>query len=50
MGPGLTGALIDAGISYPGQIAAMGIYSVAVIVIMTLVSRRALARQQPARA
>ncbi len=50
MGPGLTGALIDAGISYPGQIAAMGVYSVAVIVIMTLVSRRALARQQPARA
>lgn len=49
MGPGLTGALIDAGISYPGQIAAMGVYSVAVIVIMTLVSRRALARQQPAR-
>jgi MFS family permease len=27
MGPGLTGALIDAGISYPGQIAAMGVYS-----------------------
>jgi len=50
MGPGLTGALIDAGISYPGQIAAMGVYSVAVIVIMTLVSRRALARQQPGRA
>jgi hypothetical protein len=25
MGPGLTGALIDAGISYPGQIAAMGV-------------------------
>ncbi len=50
MGPGLTGALIDAGISYPGQIAAMGVYSVAVIVIMTLVSRRALARQQTGRA
>jgi MFS family permease len=50
MGPGLTGALIDAGISYPGQIAAMGVYSVAVIVIMTLVSRRALARQQTDRA
>lgn len=50
MGPGLTGALIDAGIPYPGQIAAMGVYSVAVIVIMTLVSRRALARQQLGRA
>jgi MFS family permease len=48
MGPGLTGALIDAGISYPGQIAAMGVYSVAVIMIMTLVSRRALARRQTA--
>jgi MFS family permease len=46
MGPGLTGALIDAGISYPGQIAAMGVYSVAVIMIMTLVSRRALARRR----
>lgn len=50
MGPGLTGALIDAGISYPGQIAAMGVYSVAVIVIMTLVSRRAIARQRSATA
>jgi MFS family permease len=48
MGPGLTGALIDAGISYPGQIAAMGVYSVAVIMIMTLVSRRALARRRTA--
>jgi MFS family permease len=50
MGPGLTGALIDAGISYPGQIAAMGVYSVAVIMIMTLVSRRALARRRTASA
>jgi MFS family permease len=48
MGPGLTGALIDAGISYPGQIAAMGVYSVAVIMIMTVVSRRALARRRTA--
>jgi len=45
MGPGLTGGLIDAGVSYPGQIAAMGVYCVAMIVIMTLVSRRALARR-----
>ncbi|MEM5472474.1 MFS transporter [Hoeflea sp. AS60] len=44
MGPGLTGGLIDAGVSYPGQIAAMGVYCVAMIVIMTLVSRRALSR------
>lgn len=50
MGPGLTGALIDAGIPYPGQIAAMGVYCVAVIVIMTQVSRRALKRQSSAAA
>jgi len=48
MGPGLTGALIDAGVSYPGQIAAMGAYCVAMIVVMTLVSRRALARRPQA--
>ena len=46
MGPGLTGALIDAGVSYPLQIAAMGAYCVAMIVVMTFVSRRALARRQ----
>ena len=45
MGPGLTGALIDAGVSYPGQIAAMGVYCVMMIGVMTLVSRRALLRR-----
>ncbi|WP_339758897.1 MFS transporter [uncultured Hoeflea sp.] len=48
MGPGLTGALIDAGVPYSGQIAAMGVYCVAMIGIMVLVSRRALARQASA--
>lgn len=45
MGPGLTGWLIDEGVSYSGQIAAMGVYCVAMIGVMTLVSRRALARR-----
>jgi MFS family permease len=45
MGPGLTGALIDAGVPYSGQIAAMGVYCVAMIGVMMLVSRKALARQ-----
>ena len=45
MGPGLTGALIDAGVSYPGQIAAMGVYCVMMIGVMTIVSRRALLRR-----
>ncbi|MBC7283051.1 MFS transporter [Hoeflea sp.] len=48
MGPGLTGALIDWGVSYPGQIAAMGVYCVVMIGIMTLVSRRALLRRPQA--
>jgi MFS family permease len=50
MGPGLTGALIDAGVSYPGPDRGDGVYSVAVIMIMTLVSRRALARRRTASA
>ncbi|MDP2731969.1 MAG: MFS transporter [Hoeflea sp.] len=45
MGPGLTGWLIDIGVSYSGQIAAMGVYCVAMIGVMIAVSRRALARQ-----
>ncbi|MDP2122238.1 MAG: MFS transporter [Hoeflea sp.] len=48
VGPGLTGALIDAGVSYPGQIVAMGAYCAVMIGIMTLVSRRALARRPQA--
>ena len=45
MGPGVTGALIDWGVSYSGQIAALGVYSAVVCVVMVLVSRRALKRQ-----
>lgn len=45
MGPGLTGAMIDAGVSYPGQIAAMGVYSALVTGVMILVSRKALGRR-----
>lgn len=45
LGPGLTGYLIDAGISYPGQILAMGIYCLAASIIMLFVSRRITARK-----
>ncbi|WP_299862415.1 MFS transporter [uncultured Hoeflea sp.] len=44
MGPGLTGALIDRGVSYPQQITAMGFYCVIMLGLMTLVSRKALKR------
>ena len=44
MGPGVTGAMIDAGISYPLQIAAMGVYCVLVSVVLIKVSRTALRR------
>ncbi|MBU4530458.1 MAG: MFS transporter [Hoeflea sp.] len=50
VGPGLTGWLIDAGVSYPGQIVAMGVYCAVMIMIMTLVSRRALLRRPQAAA
>lgn len=45
MGPGLTGALIDAGISYPAQILAMGGYCVLISTVLIQVSRKALARR-----
>jgi MFS family permease len=44
MGPGVTGALIDVGVSYPGQIAAMGFYCVLISFVLIQVSRRALRR------
>jgi sugar phosphate permease len=44
MGPGLTGLLIDLGVSYPGQIIAMGIYCFAISLVMLQVSRRVRAR------
>ncbi|MFC6487735.1 MFS transporter [Nitratireductor sp. GCM10026969] len=44
MGPGLTGYLIDLGVSYPLQIAAMGFYCLAASALMLFVSRRLAAR------
>jgi MFS family permease len=43
-GPGITGLLIDLGVSYPGQIIAMGIYCFVISVVMMQVSRRVRAR------
>lgn len=40
MGPGLTGYLIDAGIALPAQVVAMGLYCLAMVVVMSLVTRR----------
>ncbi len=49
MGPGLTGLLIDRGVSYPGQIIAMGFYCFVISVVMLQVSRLVRARAlQPA--
>src|SRR5690606_26028933 len=47
MGPGLTGALIDLGVPYPLQIAAMGVYCFAACGLMVYVSRRLAARALP---
>jgi MFS family permease len=44
MGPGLTGYLIDIGVSYPGQLVAMGIYCFAASLVLAYVSVRARAR------
>lgn len=44
IGPGLTGFLIDGGVSYPGQILAMGCYCFAVSFVLLLASRRVRAR------
>lgn len=46
MGPGLTGWLIDIGVSYPAQIAAMGVYCILSAVVMTIVSRKAAGRNE----
>lgn len=43
-GPGLTGYLIDAGISYPAQIAVMGIYCFVASGVMGAVGSRIIAR------
>ncbi|MEE9313118.1 MAG: MFS transporter [Rhizobiaceae bacterium] len=44
MGPGVTGLLIDAGVSYPSQIFVMGFYCLTVSVIMLFVARKLRAR------
>lgn len=49
MGPGITGWLIDRGVSYPGQIAAMGIYALIACGLMLIVRRKALARNAAGR-
>ncbi len=46
MGPGVTGALIDAGIAYPLQIACMGVYCLVASMLMFRVSRTVSARQR----
>ncbi|WP_163266985.1 MFS transporter [Chelativorans alearense] len=44
VGPGLTGFLIDLGVSYPLQVATMGFYCFAAALLMLAVSRRLTAR------
>lgn len=44
MGPGITGFLIDAGVSYPAQIVAMGLYCLGAMALMVLISKRYSAR------
>lgn len=46
VGPGLTGVLIDLGISYPLQIVTMGVYCAVVALVMGAASRRLLARRR----
>lgn len=45
IGPGLTGYLIDIGVSYPAQILAMGIYCLVICLVLVGVSRRLIARE-----
>lgn len=48
VGPGLTGYLIDIGVSYPLQIIAMSLYCLAAAVLMVFASRAAIARNEMA--
>lgn len=50
MGPGVTGFLIDAEVSYPLQIAVMGLYSFAMCFVMLIVSRKIIRRKYVAAA
>ena len=47
VGPGLTGFLIDRGVSYPLQITLMGVYCLAACLLMVHVARRFEARALP---
>lgn len=46
LGPGVTGSLIDAGVSYPLQIGCMGGYCLAASLLMRRISRTVRARQR----
>lgn len=48
LGPGLTGYLIDLGVSYPGQLATMGGYCLAAAAVMAWVSRTLKQRRREA--
>ncbi len=47
MGPGITGFLIDRGVSFPGQIVAMGLYCFAACFLLAGVARRLRLRAGP---
>jgi MFS family permease len=49
MGPGLTGYLIDLGIALPAQIVVMGLYCLAMVAVMSVVTRRLRQRSLSAR-
>ncbi|MEX3009472.1 MFS transporter [Hoeflea sp. TYP-13] len=46
MGPGVTGFLIDFGVSYPLQILLMGVYCVAICLVMAIVSGKVVRRNR----
>ncbi|WP_243087888.1 MFS transporter [Streptomyces sp. 891-h] len=49
VGPGMSGLLIDGGVSYPGQIAAMGVHCLAASALMLRVTRRLRTRRRTPR-
>ena len=44
VGPGLTGTLIDLGVSYPAQIFVMGLYCLGASILLVFASRQVRAR------
>ncbi|HJV94447.1 MAG TPA: hypothetical protein VJ608_00360, partial [Albitalea sp.] len=46
VGPGVSGLLIDRGVSYPALLVGLGSYCIAVSVLMLSVSRRVQARAE----